>query len=242
MTSETNQFQAVGNVTELLQANELAGRKFSRQDIPDCIWPTDNEFGIPLLRLDLQADALDLPVVQYGTRMRKKEMRGTWAFYVDDYRFSALWKNPAPIMNTRAVNIIEPNFSVFDTTPKALAVYQTYRKRFLARTWQELAGLRVFVDLNVAWEHSELNLAGVPAGWRSYATRGYSDRIHVLEMELDIARLKRGGDDLLFVVYGGGRVVKEYCQQFGMVYVPEQQDKAQCRAIAEDGILFPTGV
>ena len=32
---------------------------WERADIPDCVWPTDNELEVPLLRADLQANALD---------------------------------------------------------------------------------------------------------------------------------------------------------------------------------------
>jgi hypothetical protein len=41
-------------------------RLFTAQDIPNALWPSDNEWGIPLLRPDLQADALDVPVLVWG--------------------------------------------------------------------------------------------------------------------------------------------------------------------------------
>lgn len=210
----------------------LLARVWSRRDIPDSLWPTDNDAGVPTLRLDRCADAVDLPVVMWGTRARSRRMFGTWGFYVDDYRFNALWADPSPILNSGCVNIIEPNFTIHDQLPNAVALYHTYRKRYLARTWQELGGIRVFVDLNVPPTHAAMNLLGVPAGWRAYATRGYADRLHQLEGEVARAIEHRGSDDILFLVYGGGAKVRDYCLARGLIWVPEQQDVAQRRALA----------
>lgn len=199
-------------------------RPWQQRDIPDCLWPSDNEAEIPVLRSDLQADAIDVPVVQWGSRKRSAHMFGTWTFYVDDYKFNHLWKDSSAILNSGCVNAAEVNFSVSDQLPYALALYHTYRKRWLARLWQELAGIRIFVDLNVGTRHADTNLLGVPGGWRAYATRGYGDRLDELAMELAMAITHRGSTDVLFMVYGGGKAVREWCQgHTGVVWVPEQQ-------------------
>jgi len=209
------------------------GNTFTIRDIPDCIWPSDNDYDIPLLRRDKQADALDLPFVGWGTVKRTAHMPGTWHFYVDDYRFNHLWKDPSAVMNSGCMNVIEPNFSVNEIMPFALAAHRIYQKRWLARLWQELASIRIFVDLNVPERYAALNLAGVPQGWRSYATRGYGDKLDALEMEYAQACNRRGSADVLFLVYGGGYAVKEYCQQHDMIWIPEQQDVAKKRKIAQ---------
>lgn len=203
-------------------------------DVPDALWATDNDWGVPLLDTHWQADALDLPVVGWGSIARKTRMKGTWHFYTEDNRFEALWADPSPIVNTRCVNVIEPNFSVFDQMPRAVALWGTFRKRWLARWWQSF-GIRVFVDLNVSEEHADLNWLGVPQGWRAYATRGYTDRLDATEREYAAACEHAGTDDVLFVVVGGGKAVKARCQERGWTWVIETMDKRKAAREADDG-------
>ena len=82
-------------------------------------------------------------------------------------------------------------------------------------------GIRVFVDLNVAQKFIKLNLIGVPKGWRSFCTRGYSDRLPALELEYRIAEASASisGRKPLFVVYGGGAMCRDFCKEVGGVYI-----------------------
>ena len=69
--------------------------------VPDAVWPTDNDWGVPLLDINLQAKAVDLPFKGWGSIKRKARMQGTWHFYTEDYRFEALWRDPSPVAYTR---------------------------------------------------------------------------------------------------------------------------------------------
>jgi hypothetical protein len=145
-------------------------------------------------------------------------MAGTFCFYTDDSRFDGLWSHPYRILETNAVTVVEPNFSIYDHTPVAVGLYQIYRKRVLGRYWQS-QGLRLVVDLNVAVGFSIYNLLGVPLGWEAYATRG--SELDDLDRELTIARKHAGKHYVLFLVYGGGVKVAEWCQSNNAVWVPE---------------------
>lgn len=142
----------------------------TRADVPDCLWPAECEFDIPILDIRLQGDFVDKPVVTWGSVKRADRMPGIWSFYTDDYRFSALIADPTPIVNSRCNGIIEPNFSTHSQNPAALVIYRTYQKRWLARYCQHY-GIRVFVDMNVAPCWMEYNLLGVPVGWRASTLR-----------------------------------------------------------------------
>lgn len=186
-------------------------------------YPTDNEWGIPSLRLDMQAERVELPVVTWGSRARGSVMTGCWSFYTDDSRWSALERSPLQLVATGCKSSIELNFSLFDQTPRAEALWSTYRKRLVSRQWQD-AGIRVFVDLNVPAAHRELCLLGVPAGWRSFATRGYARRLDDLRGEWECAH-GRAGDSLVLLVFGGGPKVEAECRSLpGAVYVPSHLD------------------
>jgi hypothetical protein len=212
-------------------------RTLSVSDVPDTVWPSDNDLGIPVLKLNLQADALDMPFPMWGTLRRSDQMFGTWGFYVDDYRFSGLWTQPHKLINTDCVSTVECNFTIHDMMPRAVALFHIYRKRWLARYWQEMGNVRIFADLNVSKEYYEDNMIGIPQGWRSYCTRGYEKHLDDYPVQFKLACERANvahEDDVLFIVYGGGRGVKEICIQNKWIWAPEQQDKAQKRPLVAD--------
>lgn len=199
-------------------------RRLTGADVPNTVWPSDNALGVPTLRLDRQAEVVDLPFTRWGRSCRKSRMRGTFHFYTDDYKFSRLWGRPQDLANSACVAAVEPNFSVHAQAPHAVALWQTYRKRWLARWWQEL-GVRLWVDLNVAAEHLEVNLMGVPAGWRSFATRGSVANLGQLDAEFEAATRCAGRDKpVTFLVYGGGGAVEDRCRHRGWLWFPEEAD------------------
>lgn len=198
----------------------------TRADVPDCLFATDNAYGIPLLDRRYEGTHVDLPVMTWGATRRNQTMPGTYHFYTQDYRFEALWSDPSPVINSRCVSVVEPNFTTSEQMPAAVAIYQTYRKRWLARLWQTFS-IRTFVDLNVAPQWYDLNLAGVPRGWRAYMTRGYSERLDSLDHEYAQAIERAGTDDIVFAVYGGGKRVSFWCQERGLIHVQETMDLAK---------------
>lgn len=212
---------------ETEESEEDAGEEepmpLSRWDVPDALWPTDNDWGVPLLDIRLQATAFDQPAAVWGATSRKARMGGTWLFYTEDYRYEALWTDPTPVLNTQAVSAVEPNFSAYSNMPPAVALWQIYRKRWIARWWQSF-GVRVWVDLNVAVNHAGLNRLGVPQGWRAFATRGYTERLTDTHTEYATACELAGDTSPLFLVYGGGKAVGEECRRMGWLWMPEEMD------------------
>ena len=182
-------------------------------DVPDALWPTDNEWGIPVLDLALQADAVDLPVNAYGEHGRKTKMNGTYHMYTDDYRFEGLWKDPTPVINSGCVNVVEPNYSTNVQMPPALVLFHTYRKRWLARYWQA-HGVRIFVDLDVNAAFDYINLLGVPKGWKSYACymRKSDHKPEELLRFLEVAKTHAETDSILLLVIGGEKDVQALCK------------------------------
>lgn len=188
--------------------------------VPDAKFPSDSVYGIPMLKPDLQAQFCDLPIRGWGCLARKDRMRGTWHFYVDDKKFNGLWKHPEGVLKTKCINTCEVNFSTDDQMPFAVAIYRTYQKRWLSRYWQEY-GLPIFVDLNVADPYQELNLVGVPRGWRSFSTSACDSRLDVLQQHLNLARDFAERKDINFLVYGGTTKTGEFCQENDLVHVPD---------------------
>jgi hypothetical protein len=200
---------------------EKPEKKTAREWVPDLIFESNNSFDIPTLKLSHCAKQVGNPFVPYGYNSRDAKNIGTYHFYVDDYRFNAIWDNPTKIINSGCSGIVEPNLSLFDTTPIAYGIHLIYKKRWIARYLQSF-GIGVFVDLNVSYKFSEYNVLGVPVGWHSFATRGYSDRIEGLEKELALARaISNGSDNFTFIVYGGGKKVKEVANSENITYIEQ---------------------
>lgn len=194
--------------------------KLQKQYIDDQLFPSDNTLEVPTLRPDMQAEHCTIPFACFGEQRRSIDLQfqGTLHFYTDDYRFKSIYEHPDKIFNHHPQNIVEPNFSLFNETPIAFGLHQIYKKRWLARAMQDY-GIRVFVDLNVAPKYYKANFLGVPKGWRSYCTRGYSDRLNMLEFEYMMAIEWADGNPLLFVCYGGGKECRQFCEENGLIYV-----------------------
>lgn len=160
----------------------------------------------------MEALLIDQPFLAWGSIKRTSTNNGTWHFYVDDYRFSALWDKANMIPQTNCVSAVEVNYTITEDMPFPVALYRIYQKRWLARYWQT-KGIRIIADLNVARPFQEINMLGIPDGWKTFATHGYNDRIDDLEVELNLALKKAGTKNITFLVYGGGYDVKEFCKK-----------------------------
>ena len=186
----------------------------------DFIYPSDNEYEIPLLLDDNQPIHLELPLAPWGAEARYKKDINTYHFYVDDYRFNALFKDPFKLIESGCAAIVEPNCSIHDQTPIAFGLYQIYRKRYLARHLQE-CGIQVWVDLNVSPRFEKYNLLGVPKGYNAFFTRGVTGWIETTERHWEMAKRISGKEQPNLIVYGGGKDVEAWCKERGIVWVHE---------------------
>ena len=196
----------------------------TKEYVPDALYPTDNDYDIPNLDLTRQATSFELPANIWGFIARKTRMNGTWLFYTDDYRWEALWKDPLQVVNTRAVAVSELNYSTNDDMPRAVVLYNIFRKRWLSRYWQS-QGIKVLVDLHVARRYVEDNLLGVPKGWNAFTTRAYEGITDDwLDQDFEIACKVSGNNNPLFVVYGGGKGTVEKCKRMNWIHVKGVMD------------------
>lgn len=192
---------------------------FADMLLDDRIFNSNNEYEIPTLRKDMMAlSGLVVPFAPWGADSRLRTDVQTYHFYVDDYRFEAIWKDPSKLVNSGCSVIVEPNLSLYETTPVAYGLHMIYKKRWISR-WLQEKGIRVYVDLNVASKFYEYNQIGIPKGYNAFCTRGYADRLVYTKMELDIARQISGVETPNMLVYGGGKAVKQFCQENGLIYV-----------------------
>jgi hypothetical protein len=186
--------------------------------VPDCLFASNNAYDIPTLLMHDKPVYVQLPFRGYGVEARSKQGVGTYHFYVDDYKFNALWDDPSKIINSGASAIVEPNISLYETTPISYGIFQIYRKRWLARFLQDY-NIDVFVDLNVTEKFMPYNRLGIPLGYNAFFTRGYESRIGALEKELAIAAEIADRPDPNLIVYGGSKKVKAFCTANNLTFI-----------------------
>ena len=104
---------------------------------PDLLYPSNNIMDVPVLLPNMQAGGVVLPVAPWGANSRMRNDVATYHCYVDDYRFTRLWREPQLLANSRCGAVVEPNFSLHDQTPIAWGLQAIYKKRWLARWCQE---------------------------------------------------------------------------------------------------------
>ena len=192
----------------------------------DFVYPSNNEFDIPTLLTDNMPVHLELPLNPWGAEARYKKGITTYHFYVDDYRFEQLFKDPIKLLQSGCRAIVEPNCSIHDQTPMAHAIWQTYRKRYLCRYLQE-CGMQIWVDLNVSPHFEEINALGVPEGYNAFCTRGVTGWLNTTERHWEIAKRISGLEKPNMFVYGGGDDVAEWCKEHDVVHVKEFINRAK---------------
>jgi len=203
------------------QSEEDAEKEdFYRSMLKDVLYPANNPFDIPTLLLDGQAGFLETPLSPWGANSRLRKDVATYHFYVDDYRFEALFKDPVKLIMSGCKAIVEPNCSCHDQTPIAYGISLIYKKRWLARYLQE-CGVKVYADLNVSHKFIEYNKMGIPKGWNAFFTRGLDGWMESLKMDLQVAQEISGLDQPNLIVYGGGDEIQAFCQEHNLLYVTD---------------------
>lgn len=100
----------------------------------------------------------------YALTCKEPQEKGVH-FFLDDYQFERVWNNIDKYTEVlqRFKVVMSPDFSMFTVNPKALQIYQHFRKHFVGAYWQA-NGLTVIPTINWADEKSfEWCFDGEPA-------------------------------------------------------------------------------
>lgn len=122
------------------------------------------KYGIPAINAVFSA-----PKVEKWVDFRDKNAipaNNGLHFFIDDYRFADVWNHPDRHIDKlrRYVAVLSPDFSMYMDMPRAMQIYQHYRKQWLSAYWQML-GINVIPT--IAWsdrESFEFCFDGVPRG------------------------------------------------------------------------------
>lgn len=107
------------------------------------------EYGIPQLRPVHECDVKHWISFNYAKGCEEPEDHGVH-FFIDDYQFMRTWSNPDTYMKMmrKFKAVLTPDFSTYTDFPKAIQLYNHYRKHWIGAYWQ-MNG--VYVIPTISW-------------------------------------------------------------------------------------------
>lgn len=115
-------------------------------------FPTEGEYSIPILE-PYDYEPTEFIGFNFARSAKNKSEKGLH-FFVDDYQFERLWREPLKHINLIGEfhSIMTPDFSLYTDFPKALQIYNHYRKMWLGALWQSY-GYKVIPT--IAWSDKD---------------------------------------------------------------------------------------
>ena len=112
----------------------------SYQNLEKRMYPGVGPYGIPEIKpVHFDGDELSFIGFNYAKGCKDPEGRAVH-FFVDDYQFDRVWTRPDNYVDmlSRFAYVCSPDFSPYADFPKAIQLYNHYRKHWLGAFWQEL--------------------------------------------------------------------------------------------------------
>ena len=147
-------------------------------------------------------------------------------FFIDDYQFMRLWTNPDAYLDKlgQFQAVCTPDFSTYTDFPKAIQIYNHYRKHWLGAYWQE-HGIKVIPTISWSDEESfDWCFDGEPVGGMvavsSVGTQGSAKAAQLFEAGYN--EMKRRLQPAQIVMYG---TVPECAQSDNLLTLKSFQSK-----------------
>lgn len=156
---------------------------------------SDNEWGVPYIQ-PFTDDISGIEWFSFGEKANIKNPENSGIhFYIDDYKFDSIWKQPDRWLNLfrKCKAVVTPDFSCYTDMPKAQQLWNHYRRQWLGAYWQE-NGVNVIASLS--WANGQLydwSLAGIPQNTicaTSFVGYGIDVELSVEELKTAIEKLK----------------------------------------------------
>ena len=135
------------------------------ENLTRAIFDGVGEYGIPVI--DPDNPKVDNWIsFNYAKGCEEPEIHGVH-FFIDDYQFVRIWKDPDRYINMlgKFQAVCTPDFSTYTDFPRAIQIYNHYRKHWLGAYWQ-MHGIRVIPTISWADRDSyEWCFDGEPEGY-----------------------------------------------------------------------------
>jgi len=113
---------------------------------------TTGQYHIPVLQ-PCEFIPCEFVGFNYAKTAKNREAKGVH-FFIDDYQFERVWRMPETYIDmlSQFQMVMTPDFSLYTDYPKAIQIYNHYRKQWLGAYWQAM-GLNVIPT--IAWSDDE---------------------------------------------------------------------------------------
>ena len=122
------------------------------------------QFDIPSIK-PIDMDVEGVPLIGFNfARTEKHPEDKIVHFYVDDYQFERVWHSPDHYLSVlkRFKAVLSPDFSMYADFPRAVSIFNHYRKQWCGAYWQE-NGINVIPTIGWIYEDSfEWCFDGIP--------------------------------------------------------------------------------
>lgn len=128
------------------------------------IFDGTGEYGIPEIE-PTTYNPCDFISFNYAKTCKQPEKKGVH-FFLDDYQFNRLWNNPDTYikMLSKFRYVMSPDFSTYTDFPKALQIFNHFRKHWLG-AYMQMYGIDVIPTISWSDEESfEWCFDGEPVG------------------------------------------------------------------------------
>lgn len=118
-------------------------------------YPGEGKYGIPKIEPVYELEVNKWLGFNYVKSYSTKKDENTGVhFFLDDYQFERVWNTPDKYLKylSRYDCVLSPDFSLYTNFPKAVQIYNHYRKHWLAAYWRENG---ITVIPTIAWSDSE---------------------------------------------------------------------------------------
>lgn len=134
------------------------------ENLNKALFDGTGQYGIPVIQAaDYKAD--NWIGFNYAKGCEAPEIHGIH-FFLDDYQFIRVWSSPDVYLNMlrKFQAVCTPDFSLYTDFPRAIQIYNHYRKHWLGAYWQ-MHGIRVIPTICWSDEDSfEWCFDGEPIG------------------------------------------------------------------------------
>lgn len=112
------------------------------------------EFGVPQMS-PVEIELNDLETIGFNYAIGEKHPENKIIhFYLDDYQFIRVWNDPERYISLlkKFKAVLSPDFSLYSDFPKAVQIFNHYRKQWLSAYWQ-MHGIKVIPT--ICWSDEE---------------------------------------------------------------------------------------
>lgn len=113
------------------------------ENLDKAIYPGVGKYDMPEILpvgADFNVSAFDWVPYDKAYKVKDSDMQNTGIhFFIDDQFFTCLWNRPSVYTGKlrQFGAVCSPDFSMYTNTPRAVWIYNNYRRQWLARYWQE---------------------------------------------------------------------------------------------------------